>query len=157
MYKRQVFKQTGLDLKGCNYVPLGLTAKEGMDNMWHTYADTLNNSSGLAITKSCEDVDAAFQFVNDILEQDIHDLRFWGVEGEDYLVDDDGLYYRTEDMRIQCADTEYKASHLCGYSYFPCLLYTSYARMARFFYQIPRIIILVRIFRSLPCKRISVM
>lgn len=120
-----VFKQTGLDLKGCNYVPLGLTAKEGMDNMWHTYADVLNNSSGLAITKSCEDVDAAFQFVNDILEQDIHDLRFWGVEGEDYLVDDDGLYYRTEDMRIQCADTEYKASHLCGYSYFPQWLGTS--------------------------------
>ena len=120
-----VFKQTGLDLKGCNYVPLGLTAKEGMDNMWHTYADTLNNSSDLAITKSCEDVDAAFQFVNDILEQDIHDLRFWGVEGEDYLVDDDGLYYRTEDMRIQCADTEYKASHLCGYSYFPQWLGTS--------------------------------
>ncbi len=120
-----VFKQTGLDLKGCNYVPLGLTAKEGMDNMWHTYADTLNNSSGLAITKNCEDVDAAFQFVNDILEQDIHDLRFWGVEGEDYLVDDDGLYYRTEDMRIQCADTEYKASHLCGYSYFPQWLGTS--------------------------------
>lgn len=120
-----VFKQTGLDLKGCNYVPLGLTAKEGMDNMWHTYADTLNNSSSLAITKSCEDVDAAFQFVNDILEQDIHDLRFWGVEGEDYLVDDDGLYYRTEDMRIQCADTEYKASHLCGYSYFPQWLGTS--------------------------------
>ena len=82
-------------------------------------------SSGLAITKSCEDVDAAFQFVNDILEQDIHDLRFWGVEGEDYLVDDDGLYYRTEDMRIQCADTEYKASHLCGYSYFPQWLGTS--------------------------------
>ena len=39
-----VFKQTGLDFKGAaNYVPLGLTAKEGMDNMWHTYADTLNN------------------------------------------------------------------------------------------------------------------
>lgn len=120
-----VFKQTGLDLKGCNYVPLGLTAREGMDNMWHTYADTLNNSSGLAITKSCDDVDAAFQFVNDILEQDIHDLRFWGIEGEDYLVDDDGLYYRTEDMRMQCADTEYKAAHLCGYSYFPQWLGTS--------------------------------
>ena len=28
-------------------------------------------------------------------------------------------------MRIQCADTEYKASHLCGYSYFPQWLGTS--------------------------------
>ena len=120
-----VFKQTGLDLKGCNYVPLGLTAEEGMDNMWHTYADTLNNSSGLAITTSCQDVDAAFKFVNDILDQEIHDLRFWGVEGVDYLVDENGLYYRTEEMRMQCADTEYKASHLCDYSYFPQWLGTS--------------------------------
>ena len=31
-----VFKQTGLDLKGCNYVPLGLTAKEGMDMRIHS-------------------------------------------------------------------------------------------------------------------------
>lgn len=120
-----VFKQTGLDKDGCNYVPLGLTIEEGMDNMWHTYADTLNNSSGLGITTSCEDVDAAFKFVNDILDQEIHDLRFWGVEGVDYLVDENGLYYRTEEMRMQCADTEYKASHLCSYGYFPQWLGTS--------------------------------
>lgn len=120
-----VFKQTGLDLKGCNYVPLGLTIEEGMDNMWHTYGDTQNVSSGLAITTSCEDVEAAFKFVNDLLDQEIHDLRFWGVEGVDYLVDENGLYYRTDEMRMQAADTEYKASHLCGYSYFPQWLGTS--------------------------------
>lgn len=120
-----VFKQTGLDLKGCNYVPLGLTIEEGMDNMWHTYGDTQNISSGLAITTSCEDVEAAFKFVNDLLDQEIHDLRFWGVEGVDYLVDENGLYYRTDEMRMQASDTEYKASHLCGYSYFPQWLGTS--------------------------------
>ncbi len=120
-----VFKQSGLDLEGCNYVPLGLTAEEGMENRWHTYADTLNNSSGLAVTTSCEDVDAAFKFINDLLDQEIHDLRFWGIEGVDYLVDEDGLYYRTEEMRMQAADTEYKANHLCGYSYFPQWLGTS--------------------------------
>ena len=32
-----VFKQQGLDLQGCNYVPLGLTIDEGMENQWHTY------------------------------------------------------------------------------------------------------------------------
>lgn len=120
-----VFKTTGLDLEGCNYVPLGLTIEEGMDNMWHTYGDTQNTASGLAITTSCENVDAAFQFVNDILDQEIHDLRFWGIEGVDYLVDDDGMYYRTEEMRMQAADTEYKASHRCEYAYFPQWLGTS--------------------------------
>jgi len=120
-----VFKQQGLDLIGCNYVPLGLTINEGMENRWHTYGDTLNNSNGIAVTTSCENIDAAFKFMNDILDQEIHDLRFWGVEGVDYLVDDDGMYYRTEEMRVKCADSAYKASHLCTYSYMPQWLGTS--------------------------------
>lgn len=114
-----VFKQTGLDLQGCNYVPLGLTIDEGMENQWHSYGDTLNNSSGIAVTTSCKNVDAAFQFMNDLLDQDIHNLRFWGVEGVDYLVDEDGLFYRTDEMRTNASDSEYQASHLCTYSYFP--------------------------------------
>ena len=120
-----VFKQQGLDAKGCNYVPLGLTIDPGMDQMWHTYGDTINISSGIAITTSCQDVDAAFRFMNDLLDQEIHDLRFWGVEGVDYQVDDNCLYYRTEEQRLQASDTAYKASHLCTYSYFPQWLGTS--------------------------------
>ena len=114
-----------MDLKGCNYVPLGLTIEKGMENRWHTYGDTVNNSSGVAVTTSCQDIDAAFKFMNDILDQEIHDLRFWGIEGVDYLVDEGGLYYRTEEMRTQAADTAYKASHLCNYSYMPQWLGTS--------------------------------
>ncbi|MBO4904528.1 MAG: sugar ABC transporter substrate-binding protein, partial [Lachnospiraceae bacterium] len=59
------FKQSGLDLKGCNYVPLGLTTKEGMENRWHTYDDTVNQASGIAITTDCEDPDRAFKFLVD--------------------------------------------------------------------------------------------
>lgn len=120
-----VFKQQGLDLTGCNYVPLGLTINAGMENRWHSYGDILNNSSGIAVTKNCSDVEAAFKFMNDLLDQEIHDLRYWGVEGVDYLVDGDGLYYRTEEQRANAADTEYKASHICAYSYFPQWLGTS--------------------------------
>jgi len=122
---QDVFKQQGLDEKGCNYVPLGLVAEKGMENQWHAYGDTLNNSSGLAVTTSCSDPDKAFQFISDLLEQDIHDLRYWGVEGVDYLVDDDGMYYRTPEMRTKAADTAYQASHLCVYSYFLQWLGTS--------------------------------
>ena len=122
---QDVFKSSGLDLEGCNYVPLGLVAEKGMENRWHTYADTLNNSSGIAVTTSCSDPDRAFKFLNDIMDQEIHDLRFWGVEGVDYLVDEDGLYYRTDEMRANAADEAYKASHLCQYSYMPQWLGTS--------------------------------
>ncbi|MBO6284268.1 MAG: extracellular solute-binding protein [Pseudobutyrivibrio sp.] len=112
-------KSAGLDEQGCQYVPLPITIEKGMKNQWHNSGGVLNVSSGLAITTSCKDVEGALQFVNDLLDQDIHDLRFWGVEGEDYLVGDDGLYYRTPEMRKQAADTAYKAAHTCSYSYFP--------------------------------------
>jgi putative aldouronate transport system substrate-binding protein len=113
-----VFKQQGLDLKGCNYVPLGLTTEEGMENRWHTYDDTVNQASGVAITVDCEDPEKAFDFlVKTAMDQELHDLRFWGVEGVDYNVDENGLYYRTPEQRMQWADTAYQASHRCQYSY----------------------------------------
>lgn len=114
-----VFKQSGLDKEGCNYIPLGLTAEKGMENRWHTYDDTLNMSSGVAITTGCDDIEAAFQFLDDLCSQEIRDLRFWGVEGVDYNVDEDGLFYRTEEQRANWANEEYKASHVCQYSYMP--------------------------------------
>ena len=114
-----VFKQQGLDMECCNDVPLGLTIDEGMENMWHTYGDTQNLANGVAVTTSCKDVDAAFQFLEDCLDQEIHDLRFWGVKDVDYQVDEDGLYYRTEEQRMQWANKEYQASHRCVYSYMP--------------------------------------
>ncbi len=114
------FKMQGLDLKGCNYVPLGLTTEAGMENRWHTYGDTVNQASGIAITKDCEDPDKAFAFLVEMaMNQEIHDLRFWGIEGVDYEVDEDGYYYRTDEQRMQWADTGYQASHRCVYSYFP--------------------------------------
>ena len=112
-------KQQGLDKQGCDYVPLPITIEEGIQNKWHCSGSVLNEASGLAITTSCEDVEGALQFINDLLSQEVHDLRYWGVEGEDYEVDENGLFYRTEEQRLEASDTAYKASHLCTYSYFP--------------------------------------
>ena len=114
-----VFKQSGLDEEGCSYIPLGLVAEKGMENRWHTYDDTLNMSSGVGITKDCDDIEAAFQFLDDLCSQEIRDLRFWGVEGVDYEVDENGLFYRTEEQRTKWSDPEYQASHECGYTYMP--------------------------------------
>jgi len=104
---------------GCDYVPLGLTIDAGMTNQWHSYGDELNNASGCAVTTSCADPNAAFKFLSDLLDQDVHNLRFWGIEGEDYLIDDDGYFYRTEEMRANWNDPEFKAKHCCFYSYCP--------------------------------------
>ena len=118
-------KQQGLDEQGCDYVPLPITIEEGIQNKWHCSGSVLNEASGLAITTSCEDVEGALQFINDLLSQEVHDLRYWGVEGEDYEVDENGLFYKTEEQRLEASDTAYKASHLCTYSYFPQYVGTS--------------------------------
>lgn len=112
-------KQTGLDEQGCQYVPLPITISRDVQNQWHTAGDVLNVSSGLAITKDCSDVEKALQFVDDLLSPEIHNLRFWGVEGVDYNVGDDGIFYRTEEQRINVTNSVYKVSHICNYSYFP--------------------------------------
>ncbi|MCR4697042.1 MAG: sugar ABC transporter substrate-binding protein [Lachnospiraceae bacterium] len=118
-------KTAGLDELGCEYIPLGLTIDGKREQRWHTYGDTLNASSGCAVTTSCKDPDKAFKFLSDILEQEIHDLRYWGVKDVDYLVDENGVYYRTQEMRDKQNDTAYKASHMCQYSYMPQWLGTS--------------------------------
>ena len=108
-----------LDELGCDYVPLGLTAKSGMKQQWHSYGDELNNASGCAVTTACKDPDKAFEFLSRLLDQDIHDLRFWGIKDVDYLVDDNGVYYRNEQMRENWKSDSYKAKHSCEYSYMP--------------------------------------
>ncbi len=112
-------KSAGLDKQGCNYVPLPITINKGIKNQWHNSGGVVNTGTGLAVTVSCDDVEGALQFVNDLLGQEIHDLRFWGVKDVDYKVDDKGEFSRTPEMRTKVSETAYKASHLCTYSYFP--------------------------------------
>ncbi|SFP81789.1 putative aldouronate transport system substrate-binding protein [Butyrivibrio proteoclasticus] len=118
-------RHAGLDDEGCQYVPLPITIREGITNQWHNSGNVLHGSSGLAITKSCKDVDGAMEFISALLEQDIHNLRYWGIEGVDYVIDDNGMFKKTKGMRKQAYDTAYKKSHFCQYNYFPQWLGTS--------------------------------
>ena len=108
-----------LDELGCEYVPLGLTIESGMEQRY------FNNSrsymiDGITVTTSCKDPDKAFAYLNDLLSLEIQELRFWGIEGVDYLVDEEnGLFYRTEEMRANWSDPEYLSSHVCQYLYMP--------------------------------------
>ena len=109
----------GLDRQGCTYIPLPITIERGIKNQWHNSGGVLNTSSGLGITTKCKDVPGALQFVNDLLSQEILNLRMWGVKDVDYCVDANGKFYRTPEQRARSYDPSYKASHMCGYGYFP--------------------------------------
>ncbi|MGF7142096.1 putative aldouronate transport system substrate-binding protein [Anaerotaenia torta] len=106
-------------LDGCTYIPLGITIDPGMKEMYYAANEAAVLSGGLAITTSCKDVEGALKFVNDLLDPEIITLRSWGVEGVDYKVDSDGLFYREQAMRDNAVNAEYKASHICSYGYFP--------------------------------------
>lgn len=116
------FRQNNLAEQGCDYVPLPITIDERIQNKWHTNRMAeMDYSSGLSITTSCEDIEGAMQFVNDLLDSDIIKMRFWGVEGEDYSVDENGLFYMTPEQGERKNSSSITSSHLCAYPYFPRL------------------------------------
>lgn len=106
-------------LEGCTYVPLGITIDQGMHEMYYVSNEAATLSGGLGITVSCKDPEGALAFINDLLSPEIVTLRNWGQEGKDYQVDEDGFYYRTQEMRDNSVNTDYKSSSLCAYGYFP--------------------------------------
>ena len=79
----------------------------------------MDTSSGLSITTSCEDVQGALQFVNDLLDSDITKLRFWGEKDLDYSVDENGMFYMNSEQGKRHGDSVLNESHFCPYSYFP--------------------------------------
>ncbi len=111
--------QAGLTEQGTSYVPLSITMDENIQGQWNTVGKSIDVSGGVAITTSCEDVEGALKFIDDLLSPEVRVLRQWGIEGQDYLVDENGLFYRNEEMRANATNPAYLASNLCSYSYMP--------------------------------------
>lgn len=114
------YERQNLSGQGCDYVPLPITMQEGMENQWHVERSaSIDTASGLAITVSCADIDGALQFVNDLLKPEVEILRFWGQEGIDYSVDEEGVFYQTREQSERFSDDMFGADYFCYYSYFP--------------------------------------
>lgn len=115
---RDSLKQQKLNEEGCNYVPLALTVDEGVTANYNV-EQAINPANGVGVSVSCEDPEGVMKFLNDILSPEVRILRGWGVEDVDYQVGEDGFFVRTDEQWMQVADSSYKASHLCTYSYLP--------------------------------------
>ena len=106
--------------QGCGYVPLPITMDRSIKNQWHVKRGVeLSAADGISITVSCEDVEGAMKFINDLLDEEILKLRYWGVEKIDYNVNENGVYYRTPEQREAARNLEYSSARFCMYSYFP--------------------------------------
>ena len=111
-----VLREQGMDDR--TYVPLGLTISKEVEGAYQS-KPALNTGNGVGISVSCEDVEGALQFLNDLLDPQIQLLRSWGEEGIDYQVGEDGVFYRTEEQRRKAGDAQWQLENRCSYSYFP--------------------------------------
>ncbi|MBR4626967.1 MAG: sugar ABC transporter substrate-binding protein [Ruminococcus sp.] len=103
----------------CTYIPLGITIDERVEEHYRDMT-SFNDSAGAGISISCSDPEGAMKFMNDLLEPDIHLLRFWGVEGVDYTVREDGVFEMTDEQYANWYTNEdYKLNHVCNYDYMP--------------------------------------
>ncbi|MDE6426608.1 MAG: sugar ABC transporter substrate-binding protein [Ruminococcus sp.] len=102
----------------CTYIPFSITADKSIQGQYHSIT-AFNDSTGLGITTSCDDIEGALQFLNDLLTPEILTLRFWGIKDIDYSVDENGVFYHTEEQAKQWRDSEYAKNHICLYNYFP--------------------------------------
>lgn len=102
------------------YVGLPVTLREDQVEKALLYQGT-TVGWGIGITKSCEDPVRAIKFLDYLCSDEGQILYHWGIEGENYFLDDDGEPYRTdEEVAKAQSDPDYaKNTGIDNYTGFP--------------------------------------
>ena len=102
------------------YVGLPVTLREHQVEKALLYQGT-TVGWGIGITKSCEDPVRAIKFLDYLCSDEGQILYHWGIEGENYFLDDDGQPYRTdEEVAKAQSDPDYaKNTGIDNYTGFP--------------------------------------
>ena len=102
------------------YVGLPVTLREDQVEKALLYQGT-TVGWGMAITKSCEDPVRAIKFLDYLCSDEGQILYHWGIEGENYFLDDEGQPYRTdEEVAKAQSDPDYaKNTGIDNYTGFP--------------------------------------
>lgn len=102
------------------YVGLPVTLREDQVEKALLYQGT-TVGWGIGITKSCEDPVRAIKFLDYLCSDEGQILYHWGIEGENYFLDDNGQPYRTdEEVAKFQSDPDYaKNTGIDNYTGFP--------------------------------------
>lgn len=102
------------------YVGLPVTLREDQVEKALMYQGT-TVGWGIGITKSCEDPVRAIKFLDYLCSDEGQILYHWGIEGENYFLDDNGQPYRTdEEVAKSQSDPDYaKNTGIDNYTGFP--------------------------------------
>ncbi len=73
--------------------------------------DVMNTNQGFGVSISSKQPEVALKFVDLMLSEPWQKVLSWGIEGEDYEVDSNGMFYRTEQQRINYKDLTWRSSN----------------------------------------------
>ncbi|MDR0960680.1 MAG: extracellular solute-binding protein [Propionibacteriaceae bacterium] len=99
----------GAGMDQYTYVPL-MPVYEGVEP-WYADRDVMNTNQGFGISTSSEQPEKALKFLDLMLSEPWQKVLSWGIEGEDYEVGEDGMFYRTDQQRINAKDLTWRASN----------------------------------------------
>lgn len=91
------------------YVGLPIVAEEGITE-YYNQPTPVEASKGIMISTSCEDPERVFKFLNDLLKEENQKLNFWGEEGVEYTLADDGSFVFTDEQLALWQDDNYLRS-----------------------------------------------
>lgn len=77
----------------------------------------IQSTQGMGITTACKDPVGAIKYLDYLIKEETQRLIQWGIEGEHYEVDKDGLYYRTEAQNRLFRDPDW-VQNVFGRPYF---------------------------------------
>jgi len=73
--------------------------------------DVMNINQGFGVSITCDKPEIAVSFLNTMMQEKWQKILSWGVQGEDYMVDANGRFYRTQEQRDQSKDLVWRASN----------------------------------------------
>ena len=113
----KILKQDGkLEQTYCG-LPLGMDENVKVPTLMY---QGLATGQGVGITTSCENPEAAIKYLDYICSDEGQVLVNWGLEGTNYLVDEDGHRYREQDeIDASKKDKNYKKTTGVGFHSYP--------------------------------------
>lgn len=113
----QILKNDGKYGKTYAGLPLTMDANTKSHTLMY---QGLTTGYGVGISVNCADPVAAIKFLDYMCTDEAQVLRWWGIEGVNYEVDENGVRYRTEEEITKSqTDTEYSKTTGVGFHGYP--------------------------------------
>jgi putative aldouronate transport system substrate-binding protein len=78
---------------------------------WYMDRTVLNLNNGFAITKNCKDPVRFLKFLDALMSEKWQKIIQWGIKGEDYMVDNKGVFYCTPEQRTHGNDLTWRLAN----------------------------------------------